>query len=63
MIVQKISMMSIQKQRLLSGEPGSDSLLEDIGFQLSPKDREALHTWRAEGRPFLDGGTARAKAW
>lgn len=63
MIVRKISTINIQKQRWLSGDPGSDSLMSDIGFQLSPKDREALHTSKGEGGPFLDGGRARAKAW
>lgn len=32
------------------------------GFQLCPKVRKVFHTSEGEGRPFLDGGTARAKA-
>lgn len=31
------------------------------GFQLCPKVREAIHTWRGEGRPFLDGGQLEQK--
>lgn len=53
MIVRKISTISIQKQRWLSGDPGSDSLMSDIGFQLSPKDRPCIPRRVREGLSWM----------
>lgn len=47
--VQEIITIDIQTQRL-SGGPGRESFMEDIGFHLGPEDGEGLQPWRGQGR-------------